>query len=170
MAWNKLIRRQFLVDNEISFHEGLIHEDELWSFQVACMVQTMCCVKSITYIYCDRCNSIMNMLDRNRLNSLIHISEKIEAFARERDLENNMNVCQFLIRWREGLGHKAWLYGKRLAYQTYREHVWKHPALIQISRRHPELKEPMHWHHALPAHIGFCYYMMCQYVKRKFSA
>lgn len=58
MAWNKLVRRSFLIENNISFVEGLIHEDEPWSFEVACVAKKMALVHEPTYIYRIRENSI----------------------------------------------------------------------------------------------------------------
>lgn len=51
LAWNKLINRQFLIKNQLYFEEGLIHEDELWSFKVACVANSMYVVNARTYNY-----------------------------------------------------------------------------------------------------------------------
>lgn len=59
MAWNKLCRKDFLLNNQLYFEEGLIHEDVLWSFQVACCAETMSVVNIPTYVYTIRANSIM---------------------------------------------------------------------------------------------------------------
>lgn len=58
MACGKLCNRQFLLKNKLFFKEGLLHEDELWSFQLACTAQSMCVVKADTYIYKVREGSI----------------------------------------------------------------------------------------------------------------
>ncbi|MHC4551956.1 MAG: glycosyltransferase family 2 protein [Planctomycetota bacterium] len=170
-VWNKLVRHQFLIDNDISFVEDIrIHEDEIWSFKVACMAQRVGCVNSVTYIYCNHGGSKTNTRDHTRIFALVETSRQAEAFIQEKNLEDDITICRFLMQWRERLGHMAWPYGKNLAYQTYREHVWKHPALIRIHKRFPELKTAKHWHHAMPTAIGFCCYMMCKYGYRKFSA
>ena len=170
MATNKLTRRQFLVDNDISFSEGLLHEDELWSFEVACSAESLGCVNAVTYIYCSRPSSVMNTLDYRRMDTLIRIADEAEAFVTKKHLEDNIDIGRFLMEWREGIGHKAWMYEKHGAYQIYRKHVWRSPALTQIRKRFPELKKIKHCHHALPARIGFCYYMICKFLHRKFSA
>ena len=59
MAWNKLCHREFLIQNQLYFEEGLIHEDVLWSFKVACCAEAMSIVDRPTYIYTIRANSIM---------------------------------------------------------------------------------------------------------------
>lgn len=59
MAVNKLTNTAFIQRNALYFHEGLIHEDELWSFQVACMTKSMYAMEETTYIYHYRPGSIM---------------------------------------------------------------------------------------------------------------
>lgn len=61
MAWNKLVNRQFLIDNMLFFQDGLIHEDELWSAQLACTAESMYAVPVPTYVYYIRENSITTM-------------------------------------------------------------------------------------------------------------
>lgn len=50
-AWNKLIRRDFVIKNQLLFEEGLIHEDELWSFMLAKYVKRIAFCTEITYFY-----------------------------------------------------------------------------------------------------------------------
>lgn len=59
MAWNKLCRREFLLQNNLFFEEGVLHEDVIWSFKLACKASSMYVVKSPTYIYSIREASIM---------------------------------------------------------------------------------------------------------------
>lgn len=51
MAWNKLCRRDFLISNRLFFKEGMLHEDVAWSFQLACLCQSMYAVGDITYYF-----------------------------------------------------------------------------------------------------------------------
>lgn len=59
MIWNKLCRRQYLLDNELFFKEGTIYEDELWSALIACTAKSMYAVNKNTYIYYIREGSVM---------------------------------------------------------------------------------------------------------------
>ena len=63
MAWNRLVRRQFIVRNNLYFEEGLIHEDTLWNFQVLQYVRKVGIVKDIIYNYLVRPNSIQSSRD-----------------------------------------------------------------------------------------------------------
>lgn len=67
-AWNKLYRTYFIRNNNLRFKEGLLHEDNLWSFMVACLASSMYCVNCITYIYVN-----------NRLGSITNKETKKEA-------------------------------------------------------------------------------------------
>lgn len=49
-ACNKLIRKSFLIDNNLFFKEGLIHEDELWMFQVSQKLKKIAFINKITYL------------------------------------------------------------------------------------------------------------------------
>lgn len=65
MAWNKLCNRKFLHEQRLFFLDGLIHEDELWSFQLADKAKSMYIANAITYEYRVRENSIMSSLSAN---------------------------------------------------------------------------------------------------------
>lgn len=56
---NKLIRTDFLKANNISFKEGIIHEDELWMFHIAQKVSRIAFVHEKTYIRYINPGSIM---------------------------------------------------------------------------------------------------------------
>lgn len=59
MAQNKLYRMDFLQKEGLRFKEGLIHEDELWSLQIACLAQSLRAVSDFTYLYKIRPGSII---------------------------------------------------------------------------------------------------------------
>lgn len=72
MAQNKLYNLSFIRQQHILFKEGLIHEDELWSFEIACVAKTLRAVQTNTYFYFIRNNSIT-------ANSQKDIKKKMEA-------------------------------------------------------------------------------------------
>lgn len=51
MPWNKLISKSFIVQHELYFQEGLIHEDNLWSFCCAFCFKKIAVVQEYTYTY-----------------------------------------------------------------------------------------------------------------------
>ena len=60
MAWNKLVRRQFLLDNQLSFRPRMLHEDELWSYQLFNVIRSIVLIPEVTYHYEQNEYSIMN--------------------------------------------------------------------------------------------------------------
>lgn len=50
-AWNKLIKRSFLIENKLYFKEGLLWEDHLWNFFVLKHLRHMYIISDVTYYY-----------------------------------------------------------------------------------------------------------------------
>lgn len=61
-VWNKLIQKKFLVENNIRFKEGIIHEDQLWSYNVITKLQHIYFLHENTYIHYSVPQSIMTSL------------------------------------------------------------------------------------------------------------
>lgn len=51
MACNKLVLREWLLMYDLFFQEGLIHEDNAWSFTIASFVQQIALCRHVTYHY-----------------------------------------------------------------------------------------------------------------------
>lgn len=51
MAWNKLVKREFLTKNNIAFVEGIYHEDIVWSLCVFNHIDTFVSFSDTTYRY-----------------------------------------------------------------------------------------------------------------------
>lgn len=77
MACNKLINRNFFIQNELWFKEELLHEDELFSFLLAIKAQSMASVLQDTYIYKIRgVNSITSKKTYKNLTHYLYISKQ----------------------------------------------------------------------------------------------
>lgn len=63
-VWNKLIRRDLIVDNNILCLEGVLYEDHLWSFELLKVLKHAGFVSGITYHHRVRPNSITTGTDR----------------------------------------------------------------------------------------------------------
>lgn len=59
-AWNKLVKRDFILKYNIFFEKGIIDEDLLWSYLVFLHAKGVLVIPQITYIYEDNPGSIMN--------------------------------------------------------------------------------------------------------------
>ena len=102
MAWNKLYSLDYIKKHNLSFKEGLINEDELWSFQIASTAESMYTIKKMTYIYKTRDSSIMGTLNGARkANAYSTIFHEIYDLAKKRGVLYNRKVFQKLLYYRE---------------------------------------------------------------------
>ena len=51
VAWNKLYKLSFLKTHNLQFKEGIIHEDELWGFEILYHAKSIILNNTITYYY-----------------------------------------------------------------------------------------------------------------------
>ena len=72
-AWNKLVKKELIVNKKLYFEEGLIHEDEVWNFMLAKYVHSIafCCDK--TYIYRENPNGIMGQTKEYNFAPVVNI-------------------------------------------------------------------------------------------------
>ena len=59
-AWNKLIRRKILMDHKILFVEGILYEDQLWSYELFLYLSFVLLLPKVTYINENNPSSIVN--------------------------------------------------------------------------------------------------------------
>ena len=72
-AFNKLLKKSFLVENGLAFKEGIIHEDELWSFVLYQKVKYWAVIGDKTYLHYHRPNSIMGALTNQKRASNMEV-------------------------------------------------------------------------------------------------
>lgn len=97
MAWNKLCNRKFLLQNELYFKEGVLHEDVIWSFQLACKASLMCAIKDITYRYRIRSSSIMTSMSIEKdVNIYLRAFDEIRKFIIRQKMEYNADVYRMV--------------------------------------------------------------------------
>lgn len=75
MAWNRLYKKTYILKHNLYFKEGLLHEDELYSFQVATTAQAMAAVYEETYIY--KVRSVGSITAQRKLKNFEDISYTI---------------------------------------------------------------------------------------------
>ena len=77
MAWNKMIRRDLIIKNNLFFKEGVIHEDNHWSFIIMNNIETLRILRDICYFYNFRNTSITGTPNyRRRYDSYVQILEE----------------------------------------------------------------------------------------------
>ena len=62
-AWNKLVRKSFLTNSNITFREGVIWEDMLWMFYVMKYLNHLYLIEDVTYLKYGRSDSICSGTD-----------------------------------------------------------------------------------------------------------
>ena len=93
MSVNKLYQVSFLNHHHIRFLEGIIHEDELWSFQIACLAKSLYAVGHVTYLYKIREGSItVKKNNEHRCQCINLILKEMCDFSRQHQLEQNQDV------------------------------------------------------------------------------
>lgn len=69
-SWNKLVKKDFIVNNEIYFIPGLYAQDELWFFHLMEKASSLSIIQNITYNYYLHPNSVI--FNRTKKNSENH--------------------------------------------------------------------------------------------------
>lgn len=59
-AWNKLIKRHILIKHHVFFEEGILYEDQCWSYLLFSKVSSVLLLSQVTYIYDYNPNSIVH--------------------------------------------------------------------------------------------------------------
>lgn len=97
MAWNRLVKRDFIKKHGLFFEEGLIHEDTLWNFQILQYVGRVGIVHDNTYIYRVRQNSIQSSSDFERhFKANLYIVGKLSEIMFSSMLRFNKYVYNFV--------------------------------------------------------------------------
>ena len=161
-ACNKLYRTYFLRSNELSFREGIIHEDELWSFMVACLADSLIAVDAQTYSYNIREGSITtsNHLSKS-VPSYNIILEEMYAFVRSKGLSRNKAAHDKIERFRIN-NFEPLIGDDNLARETY---IWQRTSIRNIwcdafiANGFDFRRQLRDLHLAFPPGLGYCIFM-----------
>lgn len=107
MAPNKLVRRSFVNENCLFFKEGIIHEDNLWSFQSFHLASRVVTIPEQTYYYLIRPGSIMTTMNLElQLRSVQIIKDEVLRDVHESRYElvedDSLNFVEGLLRQKCG--------------------------------------------------------------------
>ena len=107
-AWAKLIRREFITDNNLYYVEGMIHEDDMWDLCASQYIECIAFYFTPVYYYNNYiANSIMGNPDKTRsfVAKMMIIEKATELFAH--------NPCQYYydyILWKLEISNKIALW------------------------------------------------------------
>lgn len=97
-CWNKIIRRKFLIDNNIYFKEGIRSEDVHWAFRLITVLKKIVFVPFETYLYYtfqDNSMTIAWRQDRNAdlKNQMVFYPDLFHSFAGRYSNPSVITVC-----------------------------------------------------------------------------
>lgn len=98
-AWNRLVRKDFLLQHQLFFKEGVLHEDELWNFMLAQKLSRIAFCKHDTYFYRIRPYSIITGFktsDENAQSCLPVWKEMLEHFTPQQKKEQTQSLWNFI--------------------------------------------------------------------------
>lgn len=160
-AWNKLIKKEFITRYSLLFKEGILHEDELWTFNTVLAANSIVLTGRTTYNYYIQENSIMSEKNIHRLHSSIEIYKEMSlGYSRievkKQKISSQLNRFAFQIYL--DIKHiRVPIQAKKDLYRTLRTHQLD----IKTGKTFKEFV--LHIHLVFPASLG--YYIMSMTAK-----
>lgn len=123
-AWNKLIRKTFITENELWFKEGIIHEDEYWRIQASQYIRSMAFCMDKTYFYHYNSKGIMHSSDfRNKsFWSWLVIMEDYGQYVRLQDWNIYKGYIHKLVNKRR---NRHSLHDSHVSIKLYYSFCWQ---------------------------------------------
>ena len=163
-VWNMLIRREFVLSEGLFFEEGIIHEDDLWTFILACKARSAYFINEVTYYYYTHFHSTTGNPTLWNLQCRVHIIELMHNYIlTSKSLEENRYVY---ITFEEA---KAKYFDRILyftqdesfhfrSYQIFREKKYLSYFKAMMKMK-PGIKLMVrNLHYCLPLHFGYVYF------------
>lgn len=173
-AWNKLYKTDFIRKNRLSFKEGLLYEDNLWTFQIACIASSLFVVNHVTYIYKKREGSITSQFfRRNRVEALSITLKEMSSFVDKNHI-NRIDVFPFFNNFFTYIldYYSASIFEFVLKYKELR-HFIKYLVLCDIHYNHFHIKKFIrNIHYMMPTYLApywqfYIYYRLHPFITRK---
>lgn len=172
MAWNKLCNLDYIHKEKLYFKEGIIHEDELWSFKLACTAQSMYAIRKGTYRYKVRKTSIMSTVSITKTAlSIATITQETYSWSKNKNILSEKDIFNKILYYREFvlstiISQKTYKEKKELYLKCYKrlriapceEYKKKRINIISL------IKELYNY---MPGIIGFWYLSLYQRIKRR---
>ena len=139
-AWNKLIKRSFLIDNSLFFREGIQMEDHCWTYFIAKCAHAVSFVHKGTYYYFKNQDSITNSRTKakyiERYSAYMAYTEILVNDMLQRDdiqschrlyLGETMVFCMLHLAPLHSLRHwwRFWKFACKTAYRLRNKFTWQ---------------------------------------------
>lgn len=158
MPWNKLLNREFILRNELFFCQGIIYEDELWAYQLACCAKSMYALRDVTVKYYKNEGSTMTSVTlKKNMHYYLIVLQKLHAYMKEHGICGAMYEWPLeRIEWRVQEGLEKLGYSSYQIYETLRKTDNKNLS-EKISTCFKGGLHPFYLHLLLPARLGYLY-------------
>lgn len=167
MAWNKLVNKSFLVQNNLFFKEGIIHEDDLWSFQLACKAKNAYVVNAITYLYSIQPNSITGNPSIRNIECRVFIIEYLFDFINT-NIQYRKNRYIYILFEKlkvkyfdrilyfvkdSEFQYSSYLIFRKCKYISFLKAIFKfYPGILLFIKG---------FHYLMPKYVGYLYFRIC---------
>lgn len=165
-VWNMLIRKKFLLAESLFFEEGIIHEDDLWTFLLACKANTAYFVNRVTYYYYTHFHSTTGNPSMWNLECRVRIIELMFEFIETSVVLKKNRSVYITFESAKAKYMDRILYcseDKCFYYQSYR--IFRKAkyvsALKALMLFRPGFKLTiLNLHYGLPMYAGYIYYKL----------
>lgn len=163
MVWNKLIKRAFIYQENLFFQEGIVHEDDLWSFMMASKAHNAYVVNQVTYYYYTHSNSIMgNPSQRNLDCRILVICYLFDYIRTSSSLKESRNVYILFETLKYKYFDRILYFAKDPAFVYSSYLSLRACTYISSSQAFVKFKPPFilfmsKLHEGMPARIGYIY-------------
>lgn len=169
-AWNRLIKRSLFSTYNISFREGLLHEDELWNYMLFTQLQSLVIVNHRTYYYRIRPNSIVTGSTANiekHIADTYYTADYALSHPWQKDKETYVQCIQYYFSNFLTLAAKNKKNGYREYYIQLRRKFDFHPWHLLITRRMSIIEFKHKLHYAMPPFLGYWYLRIRQWKNKQ---
>ena len=90
MSWLYIYKRNFLLEKNLFFWEGILHEDEEYIVRVLCCVETVFLINKVLYNYYENKGSIMTVFKPKSTFDKLLIVKKYEELIALENLDDNL--------------------------------------------------------------------------------
>lgn len=169
MAWNKLIKTSLFRMHNLSFLEGQLHEDELWTYKLTCYLQSLYYLNRSTYFYRMRQGSIA--FDRTkdaRKRCESHYDTLIYSLENRKIEDDEMyNACifNFVDSFFRYMNTNSYIDFKR--YVKFRKLFGYNPFKRYLKNKISLLDIKHQFHYILPPYLGWFYLKLKRYKNTK---
>ena len=169
-AWNRLIKRSLFSTYNISFREGLLHEDELWNYMLFTQLQSLVIINHRTYYYRIRPNSIVTGSTANidkHIADTYFTADYALSHPWQKDKEAYVQCIQYYFSNFLTIAAKNKKKGYREYYTQLRRKFDFHPWRQLFSGEMSVIEFKHKLHYAMPPYLGYFYLLVRQWKNKQ---